>query len=53
MREAYNDPSVSPASRRPMKVPKPREGTKAAFPKVVPDGPGITLKPISASCPRS
>ena len=29
-----------------MKMPKPGEGAKAAFAKVVPDGPGITLKPM-------
>src|SRR5947209_15277715 len=44
--EAYYDPSVSPAPRGPMKMPKPTEATKAAFAKVVPDGPGITLKPM-------
>ena len=35
-----------PAPRGPMKMPKPSEATKAAFAKVVPDGPGITLKPM-------
>jgi TfoX/Sxy family transcriptional regulator of competence genes len=29
-----------------MKMPKPDEGSKAAFAKVVPDEPGITLKPM-------
>src|SRR6266571_3896606 len=45
-REAYYHPSVSPAPRGPMKMPKPSEAAKAAFSKVVPDGPGITLKPM-------
>jgi len=38
--------SVMPAPRGPMKMPKPSEETKAAFARVVPDGPGITLKPM-------
>lgn len=29
-----------------MKMPKPDEASKAAFAKVVPDEPGITLKPM-------
>lgn len=29
-----------------MKMPKPSEGAKAAFARVVPDGPGITIKPM-------
>jgi len=29
-----------------MKMPKPSEEAKAAFARVVPDGPGITLKPM-------
>jgi TfoX/Sxy family transcriptional regulator of competence genes len=29
-----------------MKMPKPAEAAKAAFAKVLPDGPGITLKPM-------
>src|SRR5690242_21826048 len=33
--EGYYDPEVSPAQRGPMKMPKPNEGSKAAFAKVV------------------
>src|SRR5260370_17285852 len=29
-----------------MKMPRRREAAKAAFARVVPDGPGITLKPM-------
>jgi TfoX/Sxy family transcriptional regulator of competence genes len=29
-----------------MKMPKPSEGVKDAFRRVLPDGPGITLKPM-------
>jgi len=37
---------MSPASREPMKMPRPSDGAKAAFARVVPDGPGITIKPM-------
>ena len=30
----------------PMKMPKPTEAAKAALARVVPDGPGITIKPM-------
>lgn len=29
-----------------MKMPKPSEGSKAALARVMPDGPGITIKPM-------
>ena len=29
-----------------MKMPRPSEETKAAFAKIVPDGPSITIKPM-------
>lgn len=29
-----------------MQMPKPSEDAKAAFARVVPDGPGVTLKPM-------
>src|SRR5438034_655477 len=45
-REAYYDPGVSPAPRGPMKMPKPSEEAKAAFARVVPDEPAVTLKPM-------
>lgn len=35
-----------PAPRGPMKMPKPSEESKAAFARVVPDEPAITLKPM-------
>lgn len=35
-----------PAPRGPMKMPKPSEATKAALARVMPDGPGITIKPM-------
>ena len=35
-----------PAPRGPMKMPKPSEATKAALARVIPDGPGITIKPM-------
>lgn len=35
-----------PAPRGPMKMPKPSEETKAAFARIVPDEPAITLKPM-------
>lgn len=35
-----------PAPRGPLKMPKPSEGAKEAFAAVVPDGPGITIKPM-------
>ncbi len=35
-----------PAPRGPMKMPRPSEETKAAFAKIVPDGPSITIKPM-------
>lgn len=34
------------AAPKGMKMPKPTEETKAAFARVVPDGPGITLRPM-------
>jgi len=33
-------------ARAPMKMPKPSEQAKAAFTKLVPGGPAITLKPM-------
>src|SRR5439155_10138529 len=44
--EAYYDPAVSPAPRGPMKMPRPSEDAKAAFARVVPDEPAITIKPM-------
>src|SRR6266478_5726091 len=41
---AYYDPAVSPAPRGPMT--KPSEDAKAAFSRVVPDEPAITIKPM-------
>jgi TfoX/Sxy family transcriptional regulator of competence genes len=35
-----------PAPRGPMKMPKPSEGAKAAFAKLVPDEPAVTIKPM-------
>jgi len=35
-----------PAPRGPMKMPRPSEETKAAFARVVPDEPSITIKPM-------
>jgi TfoX/Sxy family transcriptional regulator of competence genes len=35
-----------PAPRGPMKMPRPSEETKAAFAKIVPDEPAITIKPM-------
>src|SRR5256885_13549437 len=43
---AYYDPVMSPAPRGPMKMPKPSEEAKAAFARVVPDEPAVTLKPM-------
>src|SRR5256885_13440337 len=43
---AYYDPPVSPAPRGPMKMPKPSEEAKAAFARVVPDEPAVTIKPM-------
>lgn len=37
---------MSPAPRGPMKLPRPSEEAKAAFAKLVPDGPAVTLKPM-------
>src|SRR6202521_1028776 len=37
---------VSPAPRGPMKMPKPSEDAKAAFARLVPDEPAVTLKPM-------
>ncbi len=37
---------MSPAPRGPMKMPKPSEDAKAAFAKLVPDEPAVTLKPM-------
>src|ERR1700686_2634229 len=37
---------MSPAPRGPMKMPRPSEDAKAAFAKVVPDEPAVTLKPM-------
>src|SRR6266849_176130 len=38
--------SVSRAPRVPMNMPKPTEEAKAAFAKLVPDEPAVTLKPM-------
>jgi len=35
-----------PAPRGPMKLPHPSEETKAAFARVVPDEPAVTIKPM-------
>ena len=35
-----------PAPRGPMKMPRPSEEVKAAFSKLVPDEPAVTLKPM-------
>jgi len=35
-----------PAPRGPMKMPRPSEEAKAAFSKLVPDEPAVTLKPM-------
>ena len=37
---------MSPTARGPMKLPRPSEEAKAAFAKLVPDGPTVTLKPM-------
>jgi len=37
---------VSPTARGPVKLPRPSEEAKAAFAKLVPDGPAVTLKPM-------
>jgi TfoX/Sxy family transcriptional regulator of competence genes len=37
---------MSPAPRGPMKMPRPSEEAKAAFARVVPDEPAVTLKPM-------
>ena len=34
------------AAPKSMKLPRPSEDAKAAFARVVPDGPGITIKPM-------
>jgi TfoX/Sxy family transcriptional regulator of competence genes len=35
-----------PAPRGPMKMPRPSEEAKAAFARIVPDEPAVTLKPM-------
>lgn len=35
-----------PAPRGPMNMPKPSEGAKAAFARIVPDEPAVTIKPM-------
>jgi TfoX/Sxy family transcriptional regulator of competence genes len=35
-----------PAPRGPMKMPKPSEDAKAAFARIVPDEPAVTIKPM-------
>lgn len=35
-----------PRSRMKLNMSKPSEGAKAAFAEVVPDGPGITIRPM-------
>ena len=35
-----------PAPRSPMKMPRPSEDAKAAFSRVVPDEPAVTIKPM-------
>ncbi|HUZ85987.1 MAG TPA: TfoX/Sxy family protein [Candidatus Baltobacterales bacterium] len=37
---------MSPMARGPMKLPRPSEDAKIAFTKLVPDGPGVSLKPM-------
>ncbi|HSP08732.1 MAG TPA: TfoX/Sxy family protein [Candidatus Dormibacteraeota bacterium] len=37
---------MSSTARGPMKLPRPSEEAKAAFAKLVPDGPAVTLKPM-------
>src|SRR5213593_4866172 len=37
---------MSPAPRGPMHMPKPSDEAKAAFARVVPDEPAITIKPM-------
>jgi TfoX/Sxy family transcriptional regulator of competence genes len=37
---------MSPMERGTMKLPRPSEDAKAAFAKLVPDGPTVTLKPM-------
>lgn len=37
---------MSPMERGTMKLPRPSEDAKAAFAKLVPDGPAVTLKPM-------
>src|SRR5262245_38440487 len=40
-------PRIAPmAAPKSMKMPKPSEDAKAAFARVVPDGPAITIKPM-------
>ena len=35
-----------PAPRGPMKMPKPSDDAKAAFARIVPDEPAVTIKPM-------
>ncbi|HKW59717.1 MAG TPA: TfoX/Sxy family protein [Candidatus Dormibacteraeota bacterium] len=35
-----------PAPRGPMKMPKPSEEAEAAFARIVPDEPSVTIKPM-------
>jgi TfoX/Sxy family transcriptional regulator of competence genes len=37
---------MSPMATGPMKMPRPSEEAKAAFAKLVPGGPAVTLKPM-------
>ena len=37
---------MSPAPRGPMKMPRPSEEAKAAFSRIVPDEPAVTIKPM-------
>ena len=37
---------MSPAPRGPMKMPRPSEDAKAAFAKLMPDEPAVTLRPM-------
>ncbi len=37
---------MSPMAPGPMQMPRPSEEAKAAFAKLVPDGPVVTLKPM-------
>src|SRR6267143_1343579 len=46
---AYYDPDVSPAPRGPMKMPRPSEDAKAAFAKLVPDEPAVTLSDVRSA----